>query len=85
MTAGSNSTSYTISSPSRNAYDMLEGPKEEGKIRSIEATHYSHSAFPALMDAMRGRRIDFVQVPYNAAGTTVAREVLPLAVELDLG
>ena len=65
--------------------DMLEGPKEEGKIRSIEATHYSHSAFPALMDAMRGGWINFVQVSYNAAGTTVAREVLPLAAELDLG
>jgi aryl-alcohol dehydrogenase-like predicted oxidoreductase len=65
--------------------DMLEGLKEEGKVRSLGATHYSHLAFPALMDAMRGGRIDFVQVPYNAADTTVAREVLPLAAELDLG
>ena len=65
--------------------DLLERLKEEGKIRSIGATHYSHSAFPALMDVMRGGRIDFVQVPYNAAGTTVAREVLPLAAELYLG
>jgi aryl-alcohol dehydrogenase-like predicted oxidoreductase len=65
--------------------DMLEGLKEEGKVRSLGATHYSHSAFPALMEVMRGGRIDFVQVPYNAADTTVAREVLPLAAELDLG
>ena len=36
------------------------------------------------MDVMRGR-IDFVQVPHNVADTTVAREVLPLAAELDLG
>jgi aryl-alcohol dehydrogenase-like predicted oxidoreductase len=65
--------------------DMLEGLKEEGKVRSLGATHYSHSAFPALTDVMRGGRIDFVQVPYNAADTTVAREVLPLAAKLDLG
>ena len=65
--------------------DMLEGLKEEGKIRSLGATHYSRSAFPALMDVTREGRIDFVQVPYNAADTTVAREVLPLAAKLDLG
>ena len=65
--------------------DMLERLKEEGKVRSIGATHYSHSAFPALMDVMRGGRIDFVQVPYNAADTAVTEEILPLAEELDLG
>jgi aryl-alcohol dehydrogenase-like predicted oxidoreductase len=65
--------------------DMLERLKEEGKVRSIGATHYSHSAFPALMDVMRGGRIDFVQIPYNAADTAVTEEVLPLAEELDLG
>ena len=65
--------------------DMLEKLKSEGKIRSVGATHYSRSAFPELMDVMRGGRIDFVQVPYNAADTAVAREVLPLAAELDLG
>ncbi|CAN5357000.1 hypothetical protein BH24ACT19_BH24ACT19_01070 [soil metagenome] len=64
---------------------MLERLKEEGKVRSIGATHYSHSAFPALMDVMRGGRIDFVQIPYNAADTAVTEEVLPLAEELDLG
>jgi aryl-alcohol dehydrogenase-like predicted oxidoreductase len=37
------------------------------------------------MDVIRGGRIDFVQVPYSAADTTVTREVLPLAAELDLG
>ena len=65
--------------------DLLESLKEEGKVRSIGATHYSRSAFPALMEVMRGGRIDFVQVPYNAADVTVAEEVLPLAKELDLG
>jgi aryl-alcohol dehydrogenase-like predicted oxidoreductase len=65
--------------------DMLEELKSEGKVRSIGATHYSRSAFPALMDVMRSGRVDFVQVPYNAADVEVAEEVLPLAEELDLG
>lgn len=65
--------------------DMLWRLKEEGKVHSIGATHYSRSAFPALMDVMRSGRIDFVQVPYNAADTGVTEEVLPLAQELALG
>ena len=65
--------------------DMLEELKSEGKVSAIGATHYSHSAFPALMDVMREGRVDFVQVPYNAADVAVTEEVLPLAEELDLG
>lgn len=64
---------------------MLERLKSEGKVCSIGATHYSHSAFPALMEVMRGGRVDFVQVPYNAADTVVEEEVLPLAEDLGLG
>ena len=65
--------------------DMLEKFKEEGKVRSIGATHYSRSAFPALMDVMRSGQVDFVQVPYNAVDVEVTEEVLPLAQELGLG
>ncbi len=65
--------------------DMLEKLQSEGKVRSIGATHYSHSAFPALMEVMRGGRVNFVQVPYNAADVAVTEEVLPLAEELGLG
>jgi aryl-alcohol dehydrogenase-like predicted oxidoreductase len=64
---------------------MLEALKEEGKVHSIGATHYSHSAFPALIDVMRSGRVDFVQVAYNAADVAVTKEVLPLAEELNLG
>ncbi len=64
---------------------MLEELKSEGKVMSIGATHYSRSAFPALKDVMRSGRVDFVQVPYNAADVTVAKEVLPLAQERGLG
>src|SRR3712207_8958106 len=48
-------------------------------------SHYSRSAFPALMEVMHSGRVDFVQVPYNAADVTVAQEVLPLAQDLGLG
>jgi aryl-alcohol dehydrogenase-like predicted oxidoreductase len=65
--------------------DMLEELKDEGKVSSVGATHYSRSAFPALMDVMRSGRVDFVQVPYNAADVAVTQEVLPLAERLGLG
>ncbi len=65
--------------------DMLEELQSEGRVRSIGATHYSRSAFPALMDVMRSGCVDFVQVPYNATDVTVTEEVLPLAEELGLG
>ncbi|HLM77172.1 MAG TPA: aldo/keto reductase [Rubrobacteraceae bacterium] len=64
---------------------ILEELQNEGKVRSIGATHYSHSAFPNLMNVMRSGRVDFVQVPYNAVDVAVAEEVLPLAEELGLG
>ena len=64
---------------------MLERLKEEGRVRSVGATHYSRSAFAQLMDVMRSGRVDFVQVPYNAADVSVTDEVLPLAEELGLG
>jgi aryl-alcohol dehydrogenase-like predicted oxidoreductase len=65
--------------------DTLHRLKDEGKVRAVGATHYSRAAFSDLMSVMRGGRVDFVQVPYNAAETTVARELLPLASELGLG
>jgi aryl-alcohol dehydrogenase-like predicted oxidoreductase len=65
--------------------NMLEELQSEGRVRSIGATHYSQSAFPALMDVMRSGRVDFVQVPYNATDVTVTEEVLPLAQELGIG
>jgi aryl-alcohol dehydrogenase-like predicted oxidoreductase len=64
---------------------ILEELKSRGRVRLIEATHYSRSAFRALMDVMRGGRVDFVQVPYNAADVTVTEVVLPLAEELGIG
>ena len=63
----------------------LHSLKDEGKVVCVGATHYSRAAFGDLMSVMRSGRVDFVQVPYNAAETSVTEEVLPLAEELGLG
>jgi aryl-alcohol dehydrogenase-like predicted oxidoreductase len=63
----------------------LHGLKDEGKVLAVGATHYSRAAFGDLTSVMRSGRVDFVQVPYNAAETSVTQEVLPLAEELGLG
>ena len=63
----------------------LEGLRAEGRVTVIGTTHYSHGAFPELMDVMRTGRIQMIQVPYNAADRVVERRVLPLAEELGLG
>jgi aryl-alcohol dehydrogenase-like predicted oxidoreductase len=65
--------------------DTLHRLEGEGKVRAVGATHYSRAAFSDLMSVMRSGRVDFVQVPYNAAETTVTGELLPLARELGLG
>ena len=65
--------------------ETLHRLKDEGRVRAVGATHYSRAAFGDLTSVMRSGRVDFVQVPYNAAETTVTEEVLPLAEELGLG
>jgi aryl-alcohol dehydrogenase-like predicted oxidoreductase len=65
--------------------NTLHRLKDEGKVRAVGATHYSRAAFGALASVMRSGRVDFVQVPYNAAETAAAEELLPLAQELGLG
>jgi aryl-alcohol dehydrogenase-like predicted oxidoreductase len=65
--------------------DTLHRLKDESRVRAVGATHYSRAAFGDLMSVMRSGRVEFVQVPYNAAETTVAEELLPLAEELGLG
>jgi aryl-alcohol dehydrogenase-like predicted oxidoreductase len=65
--------------------ETLHRLKEEGRVLRVGATHYSRAAFPDLASVMRGGRVDFVQVPYNAADNSVTHAVLPLAGELGLG
>jgi aryl-alcohol dehydrogenase-like predicted oxidoreductase len=65
--------------------NTLHRLKDEGRVRAVGATHYSRAAFGDLMSVMRSGRVEFVQVPYNAAETAAAEELLPLAEELGLG
>jgi aryl-alcohol dehydrogenase-like predicted oxidoreductase len=69
----------------RQYLPLLEELRDAGTIGVIGATHYSHAAFPELMQVMQTGRIQQVQVPYNAIDRLVEREVLPLAAELGLG
>jgi aryl-alcohol dehydrogenase-like predicted oxidoreductase len=69
----------------REHLPMLEELRADGVVGLVGATHYQHSALPALMEVMRTGRIQMVQIPYNAADRVVEREVLPLAAELGLG
>lgn len=63
----------------------LERLRDAGHVRVIGATHYQHAAFPELLAVMRTGRIGQVQVPYNAADHTAAREILPAAADLGIG
>jgi aryl-alcohol dehydrogenase-like predicted oxidoreductase len=65
--------------------NTLHRLKDEGIVRTVGATHYSRAAFGNLASVMRSGRVDFVQVPYNAAETAATQELLPLAEELGLG
>ncbi len=64
---------------------VLEGLRDEGKVRVAGATHYSPAAFGELANVMRTGRIGAIQIPYNPVETEVEREILPLAEELGLG
>ena len=64
---------------------MLERLRDEGRVAALGATHYRADAFPELRRVMESGRITAIQVPYNPWEREVAREILPLAAELDLG
>ena len=59
----------------------LRAWKEKGTFRSIGITHYTVSAFDALMAIMRQEKIDFVQLPYSLAVRAAEAKLLPLALE----
>jgi aryl-alcohol dehydrogenase-like predicted oxidoreductase len=64
---------------------LLEGLRDQGKVRALAATHYLESAFGQMARLMKTGRIDMVQIPYNPLRRAAERELLPLASSLGLG
>lgn len=55
--------------------------KAAGTVRYIGVTHYQHAAFEELEQIIRTEKIDFVQLPYNAADRTAEQRLLPAAAD----
>ena len=68
----------------REQLEWLEGEREEGRIDKLGVTHYAAGAFDELARALRTRRFDVVQLPYNPHEREVETELLPLAAELGI-
>ena len=64
---------------------LLLDLKSTGQVRYVGATHWNSQHFAELAKVMESGRIDTVQIPYNARDQGVAKSLLPLAEELDLG
>jgi len=68
----------------REQLEWLEHEREEGRVDKLGVTHYASGAFDELAAALRTRRFDVVQLPYNPHEREVERELLPLAAELGI-
>ena len=62
--------------------EWLEEKREAGRIDKLGVTHYASGAFDKLSEALRTKRFDVVQLPYNPHEREVEPELLPLAAEL---
>lgn len=60
----------------------LEAERDAGRIRLLGVTHYQPSAFEEVERALRTRRFDAVQLPYNPWERSCEQSLLPLAHEL---
>jgi diketogulonate reductase-like aldo/keto reductase len=55
--------------------------KEQGRIRYIGITHYTHGAFEQMEIIIQSERLDFIQFPYNIMYRYAEQRLLPLAAE----
>jgi aryl-alcohol dehydrogenase-like predicted oxidoreductase len=65
--------------------EMLENEKRAGRVRAIGATHFSEAAYGQLRAVMESGTVDVIQIPYNPVQHLAAREILPLAADLEIG
>jgi diketogulonate reductase-like aldo/keto reductase len=56
--------------------------EHDERIRRLGVTHYQASAFGELASALRTKKFEVLQVPYNPWERECERELLPLAAEL---
>ncbi len=68
----------------REHLEWLEEERAAQRVDRLGVTHYAAGAFDELAEAMRTRRFDVVQLPYNPHEREVERELLPLADELGM-
>jgi diketogulonate reductase-like aldo/keto reductase len=68
----------------RGQLGWLERERSEGRIDKLGVTHYAPGSFGELATALRTRKFDTVQLPYNPHEREAERELLPLAAELGI-
>lgn len=68
----------------REHLEWLEAERSAGRIGRLGVTHYQASAFGGLAEALRTKRFEVLQVPYNPWERECERELLPLAAELGI-
>jgi len=66
----------------REHLKWMERERDEGRVGKIGVTHYSPSAFDGIAEALRTKRFEVVQLPYNPWERECERTLLPLAAEL---
>jgi diketogulonate reductase-like aldo/keto reductase len=64
--------------------EQLAWLEREERIGKLGVTHYQASAFGELADALRTKRFEVLQVPYNPWERECEHELLPLASELGI-
>ena len=64
---------------------MLTALRRGGRVRAVGVSHYLPSAYPQLLELMRSRRVDVVQIPYHPGERTAEEEILPEADRLGIG
>jgi diketogulonate reductase-like aldo/keto reductase len=62
--------------------EQLAWLEREERIGKLGVTHYQASAFGELADALRTKRFEVLQVPYNPWERECEHELLPLAADL---
>lgn len=64
---------------------VLEQLKKDGKIRYIGITTSNADQYPQMLESMKKHRLDFIQVDYSLANRAAAEQILPLAIERQMG